>query len=288
LLPITAESKEANSPLRVLVVDDDPLVRRTIRDELRRAGLLVVGEAEDGRDAVHAARDYKPDIVLLDVVLPGIDGITALERMVADERINAKIVVLSVRAERDLGYLALRKGAAGYLNKELDLRALPQTLRDVAKGGAAVSRTLTADIVRRIRDLPEAPLGMCPVKSVLTTREWEVIDQLCLGHSVTEIAESLVLSAETVRTHLKNIMRKLEVHSRADAIEAASHLRASDGIPNAPVSRASGRRAVVRRLRRSTGPRSVRYSRSYDGSPTRMGAHGSKRGTSGVAADGSA
>jgi DNA-binding CsgD family transcriptional regulator len=129
---------------------------------------------------------------------------------------------------------------------------------------------------------------MCPVKSVLTTREWEVIDQLCLGHSVTEIAEALVLSAETVRTHLKNIMRKLEVHSRADAIEAASHLRASDGIPNAPVSRASGRRAVVRRLRRSTGPRSVRYSRSYDGSPTRMGAHGSKRGTSGVAADGSA
>jgi DNA-binding NarL/FixJ family response regulator len=291
LLPITAESKDTNPPLRVLVVDDDPLVRRTIRDELGRAGLIVVGEADDGREAVRAARDYKPDIVLLDAVLPGIDGMTALERMVADERVRAKIVLLSVRGERDLGYLALRKGAAGYLNKELDLRALPQILRDVARGGAAVSRTLTADIVRRIRELPEAPLGMCPVRSVLTTREWEVIDQMCLGHPVTEIADALVLSVETVRTHLKNIMRKLEVHSRAEAIEAASYLRASDGVPNAPGSRTPARRAggVVRRLRRSTGPRSVRHSRSYAGSPIRGEALGrSEREASGLTADGSA
>jgi DNA-binding NarL/FixJ family response regulator len=148
--------------------------------------------------------------------------------MVADDQIEAKIVVLSVRGERDLGYLALRKGAAGYLNKELDLSVLPRVLRDVAEGGAAVSRTLTADLARRLRELPEAPVGMRPVKSVLTTREWEVVDQLCLGRSTAEIADSLVLSIETVRTHVKNIMRKLEVHSRAEAIEVASRLRAGD------------------------------------------------------------
>jgi DNA-binding NarL/FixJ family response regulator len=222
------ESREAEPRLRVLVVDDDPLVRRMIRDVLRPAGILVVGEAHDGRDALRAARYYKPDIILLDVVLPGVDGITALEQMVADEQIEAKIVVLSVRGERELGYLALRKGAAGYLNKELDLNVLPRVLRDVVEGGAAVSRTLTADLARRLRELPEAPVGMRPVKSVLTTREWEVVDQLCLGRSTAEIAATLVLSIETVRTHVKNIMRKLEVHSRAEAIEVASRLRAGD------------------------------------------------------------
>lgn len=217
--------------LRVLVVDDDPLVRRMIREVLRPADMLVVGEVQNGRDALRAARYHKPDIVLLDVVLPGIDGITALEQMVADEQIEAKILLLSVRGERDLGYLALRKGAAGYLNKELDLSALPGTLRDVAEGGAAVSQTLAADLARRIRELPDAPLGMRPVKSVLTTREWEVVDQLCLRRSTSEIAARLVLSNETVRTHLKNIMRKLGVHSRAEAVEAVERLRGGDSFP---------------------------------------------------------
>ncbi len=223
-------TEEGPPRLRVLVVDDDPLVRRMIRDVLRPAGILVVGEAHNGRDALRAARYYKPDIILLDVVLPGIDGITALEQIVADEQVEAKIVVLSVRGEHDLGYLALRKGAVGYLNKELDLNVLPRVLRDVAGGGAAVSRTLTADIARRLRELPEAPVGMRPVKSVLTTREWEVVDQLCLGRSTAEIAAALVLSIETVRTHVKNIMRKLEVHSRGEVIEAAERLRAGDTV----------------------------------------------------------
>lgn len=223
-----SKSTDAQPRLRVLVVDDDPLVRRMIKDALRPADILVVGEAHNGRDAPGAARYYKPDVILLDVVLPGIDGITALEQMVADDQIDAKIVVLSVRGERDLGYLALRKGASGYLNKELDLNVLPRVLRDVADGGAAISRSLTAELARRVRELPDAPVGMRPVKSVLTTREWEIVDQLCLGRSTSEIAATLVLSVETVRTHVKNIMRKLKVHSRAEAIEAAERLRAGD------------------------------------------------------------
>ncbi|HEY3946851.1 MAG TPA: response regulator transcription factor [Solirubrobacteraceae bacterium] len=226
-----SKSTDAQARLRVLVVDDDPLVRRMIKDALRPADILVVGEAHNGRDALGAARYYKPDVILLDVVLPGIDGITALEQMVADDQIDAKIVVLSVRGERDLGYLALRKGASGYLNKELDLNVLPRVLRDVADGGAAISRSLTAELARRLRELPDAPVGMRPVKSVLTTREWEIVDQLCLGRSTSEIAATLVLSVETVRTHVKNIMRKLKVHSRVEAVEAAERLRAGDSAP---------------------------------------------------------
>jgi DNA-binding NarL/FixJ family response regulator len=211
-----------------------------IRDALRPADILVVGEAHNGRDALRAARYYKPDVVLLDVVLPGVDGITVLEQMVADDHVDAKIVVLSVRGEHDLGYLALRKGADGYLNKELDLSVLPRVLRDVANGGAAISRRLTADLARRLRELPEAPVGMRPVKSVLTTREWEIVDQLCLGRSTSEIAATLVLSIETVRTHVKNIMRKLKVHSRVEAVETAERLRAGDSVPRLAKKQVAG------------------------------------------------
>jgi DNA-binding NarL/FixJ family response regulator len=222
---------DAGRRLRVLVVDDDPLVRRTVRAALRAEGILVVGEVDNGRDALRAARYYRPDIILLDVVLPGIDGISALEQIVADGETDAKVIVLSVRGERDLGYLALRKGAAGYINKDLDLEALPAILRDVAAGGAAVSCTLAADLVRRLREWPEAPIGMRPVKSELTTREWEIVDQLCLGRSIRDVADALVLSTETVRSHVKNIMRKLEVHSLAETIEVVERLRAGEARP---------------------------------------------------------
>jgi len=212
----------------VLVVDDDPLVRRMIRDVLNPAGIAVVGEAEDGRDAVRAARHYKPDVILLDVVMPGVDGFAALEQIMADRQVDAKVVILSVRGEHDLGYLALRMGAVGYLNKDLDIGVLPRVLRDVAKGGAAVSRSFTADLAGRLRELPAGGIGMRPVRSVLTTREWEIVDQLCIERSTRQIADALVLSIETVRTHIKNILRKLDVHSRADVVDLVQRLRAGD------------------------------------------------------------
>jgi DNA-binding NarL/FixJ family response regulator len=202
--------------------------------------MLVVGEAQDGRDAVRAARYYKPDIILLDVMMPGVDGLTALEQLVADRQVDAKVVILSVRGEHDLGYLALRMGAIGYLNKDLDLSVLPRVLRDVYEGGAALSRSFTADLARRLRELPEGGIGMRPIQSVLTTREWEIVDQLCLGRSTEAIAEALVLSTETVRTHIKNIMRKLEVHSRADVVSLVQRLRAGDLAARAALSRPLG------------------------------------------------
>lgn len=214
--------------LRVIVVDDDPLVRRMIRDVLHPAGILVVGEAEDGRDALRAARHYKPDVILLDVMMPGVDGLTALEQINADRRVDAKIVILTVRGEHDLGYLALRMGAVGYLNKDLDVGVLPRVIRDVANGGAAISRSFTADLAGRLRDLPEGGVGMRPVRSVLTTREWEIVDQLSIGHSTAQIADELVLSSETVRTHVKKILQKLGVHSRTEVVELVQRLRAGD------------------------------------------------------------
>lgn len=242
----------SDRPLRVLVIDDDPLVRRLIREVLNSAGMLVVGEAQDGRDAVRAARHYKPDVILLDVVMPGVDGLTALEQIIADSRVDAKVVILSVRGEHDLGYLALRMGAVGYLNKDLDLGVLPRVLRDVAEGGAALSRRFTAELAERLRDLPDGGVGMRPIRSVLTTREWEVVDQLCSGRSTTEIADALVLSTETVRTHIKHILRKLHAHSRAEVVELVQRLRAGDAQAWAAMSGtgAASRTTVVVRRRK--------------------------------------
>jgi NarL family two-component system response regulator LiaR len=215
------------APLRVLLVDDDPLARGRIHEVLTKAGIMVVGEARDGREALQMARFHRPEVIVMDVMMPGLDGISALERMMADERIQAKVLMLSVRGEDDAGFLALRKGAMGYLNKEVDLDVLPVVVRDIAAGKAALSRRLTAEVLRQLRTVPEAGIGMRPVQSVLTPREWEVGDQLCLGQKVEQIADSLVLSTETVRTHVKNIMRKLDVHTRAELIEAVQGLRST-------------------------------------------------------------
>jgi DNA-binding NarL/FixJ family response regulator len=241
---VPRQGENSEERLRVLVVDDDPLVRRMIRDALAPAGILVVGEAHNGRDAVRAARYYKPDIILLDVVMPGVDGLTALEQMMADRKIESKIVILSVRGEHDLGYLALRKGAVGYLNKDLDLGALPRVLRDVSDGGAALSRSFTADLARRLRDVSEGGIGMRPIQSVLTTREWEIVDHLCLARSTEQIAEGLVLSTETVRTHIKNILRKLGVHSRAEVVDLVQRLRAGDLAAHSAVTGSSTARRI--------------------------------------------
>ncbi len=240
---VQRQGEDAAERLRVLVVDDDPLVRRMIRDVLMPAGILVVGEAQDGRDAVRAARYYNPDVILLDVVMPGVDGLTALERIMADRKVEAKVVILSVRGEHDLGYVALRMGAVGYLNKDLDLGVLPRVLRDVAEGGAAVSRSFTADLARQLRELPKGGIGMRPIQSVLTSREWEVVDQLCLGQSTEEIAQALVLSTETVRTHIKNILRKLDLHSRTDVVDLVQRLRRGDLGARAAISSPRGLRA---------------------------------------------
>jgi DNA-binding NarL/FixJ family response regulator len=226
--------------LRVLVVDGDPLARRLIRDALRPAGILIVGEVPDERDAVRAARYYKPDVILLDVVGSSVDELAVLEQILADGNVTAEIVILSARTELDLGHIALRMGAVGYLNKDLDPRVLPRVLRDVAEGGAAVSRSFTAELVRRLRDVPEGGIGLRPVHSVLTTREWEIVDQLSVGCSTEQIADAFVLSQETVRTHIKNIQRKLDAHTRDEVVDVVRRLRMGVLLPRTATGHANG------------------------------------------------
>jgi len=210
--------------VRVIIADDDPLARRAIRDTLQQAGIVVIAEARDGHDAVELSGHYRPDVVLLDVVMPDVDGISALRRIL--ERVPAvSVLMVSATDDDDLGMVCLRAGAIGYLSKSVDLEALPRATRAAARGEAVISRRLTRRLIEVMRRSTLHGGGMRPVRSTLTPREWEVLDLLCQDLSTDDIASVLVVSSETVRSHVKHILRKLEVRSRQEAVDVAQSLR---------------------------------------------------------------
>lgn len=211
-------------PIRVIVADDDPLARRMIKDSLRRAGIIVVAEAQNGRQAVELTFFYQPDVVLMDVVMPELDGIAATRRIVK-ELPEQLIVILTSADEEEMGFVGLRAGASGYLSKDLDVDVLPQALEGACGGEAVISRRLSKQLIDQFRRAPSAGTGMRPVKSPLTAREWEVVDLLSEGRTTDQIADSLVLSTETVRSHIKNLMRKLDARTREDAVALAQRMR---------------------------------------------------------------
>jgi two-component system, NarL family, response regulator LiaR len=216
--------------LRAVIADDDPFARRVIKDVLQDAGVLVIAEARNGRQAVELTLFYKPDVVVMDVVMPDMDGIVATRQI--RKAIPEQLVIVLTGAgdeDQELGLQALRAGASGFLSKDLDIDALPRTLEGVRAGEGAISRKMVRTLIERLRDTPSGSTGMRPVKSPLTAREWEVIDLLKAAKSTEQIANELVLSTETVRSHVKNILRKLGVRTREDAVLAADRMRGGSG-----------------------------------------------------------
>jgi DNA-binding NarL/FixJ family response regulator len=217
--------------MRVIVADDDPFARRLIKGTLQAAGMTVVAEAADGREAVQLGLHYRPEVIVMDVVMPALDGILATRKILKGNP-EQLVVVLTGAGEEEFGLLALRAGAVGFLSKDMDTNALPRALAAVLDGEGAVSRAMTLRLIEHYRDRRERSPGLRPIKGPLTAREWEVIDLLEPDHTTEQVADTLVLSPETVRSHLKNIMRKLDVQSRADAIAAVKRLRTTT--PHAP------------------------------------------------------
>jgi DNA-binding NarL/FixJ family response regulator len=210
--------------LRAIIADDDPFARKMIKDALQRADVVVIAEAQNGRQAVELALHYHPDVVLMDVVMPELDGIAATRRITSDN--PDQVVVLLTSADDDeTGLLGLRSGAAGFLSKDVDVDALPHELVAALNGEAAISRRLAMRLVEQMRQAPRGTAGLRPVKSPLTPREWEVVDLLAESRTTDEIARLLVLSTETVRSHVKNILRKLNARSRQEAVAAAERMR---------------------------------------------------------------
>jgi len=218
----------AEQSLRVVVADDDPFARRLIKGALRGAGMSVVGEAVNGREAVELGLYLRPDVIVMDVVMPSLDGILATRKIVKANP-EQLVVVLTGAGEEEFGLLALKAGAVGFLSKDVDIGALPRALIGAWAGEGAISREMTRRLIARFRETPDRSPGLRPIRSPLTAREWEVLDLLESGSSTDDVADTLVLSYETVRSHVKNILRKLEVHSRAEAVAVARQLR-SEGL----------------------------------------------------------
>ena len=200
-------------PLRLLLVDDHALFREGLSSLLSyQDDFIVVGEAEDAESALNQARALKPDIVLMDVELPGEDGVAATQRLKM-EMPEVTIVMVTVHDDSQTLFEAIKAGAQGYLVKNVRSRELLEQLRGLARGEAAISRRMAARILEEIRGETE-PYG--PGEE-LTARELEVLELVAARLSNAEIAERLVISEHTVKNHMKSILSKLHLHNRHQA-----------------------------------------------------------------------
>ncbi|GAB3958206.1 response regulator transcription factor [Actinoallomurus acanthiterrae] len=195
--------------IRVLIADDHPVVRQGLRTFLSvQEDVEVVGEAADGAEAVSRAEALRPDVILLDLKMPGVDGLTAL-RELRGRGVDARVIVLTSVGEREQVLPVVRAGASGYLYKDVDPQALVQAIRAVHDGHMLFAPEATEAML--------APAPVDPGSGGLTEREREVLVQIAQGRSNREIARALVVSEKTVKTHVSNILLKLGLQDRTQA-----------------------------------------------------------------------
>jgi two-component system, NarL family, nitrate/nitrite response regulator NarL len=212
---------------RVLIVDDHPLTRDALAALLTQHGFDVVGHAADGEEAVQAARRLQPELVLLDLSMPGVSGIDALPRL-REAAAGAEVVVLTASGTEENLLAAIRGGAAGYLLKTEPPERLVEFLHAAVHGEAALSGTVARRLLERVRDGAGHEAGVPDsIAEALSARELEVLLLLDEHLGTDEIAKRLFISEHTVRSHVKSLLRKLNVSSRREALERLSVARAA-------------------------------------------------------------
>ena len=203
---------------RIIVADDHPLTRDALASLLGHNGFEVVGEATDGAEAIELATREQPDLVLLDLSMPGMDGLTALPRLRAAAP-DCEVVVLTASGTEDNLLAAIRAGAAGYLLKSEPPERIVSFLRGVVGGEAALSGSVARRLLEQVRDGRLGGGVPDDIAEALSARELEVLLLLDEHHSTDDIARRLFISEHTVRSHVKSLLRKLGVSSRREALE---------------------------------------------------------------------
>ena len=207
------------SRFRVLLVDDHDLFREGLAGIIAtQPDMLVVGEAGDGLEAIVKARELKPDVILMDIQMPGCDGLEATQK-IKREFPAIVIVILTVRDEEEKLFEAIRYGAQGYLLKSIHSRDLLDGLRGTMRGEAAISPILAGRMLEEFRRLSQfkPPEAIQDELAMLTLREKDVLSLVSQGRSDKEIAAQLSISLHTVKSHLRNILAKLQVNTRREA-----------------------------------------------------------------------
>ena len=206
--------------IRVLLADDQELVREGFRMILdAQDDIEVVGEATDGAEAVSLARELRPDVVLMDVRMPGTDGIEATRRLLA-RRAQTRVLILTTFDLDEYIYEAMKAGASGFLLKDVPRSQLVEGIRTVARGDALLSPSITRRLVEQFVRRPR-PDGIPPELAELTERELEVMRLVARGFSNAEIAQQLYLSEATVKTHVARMLHKLRLRDRVQVVVLA-------------------------------------------------------------------
>jgi DNA-binding NarL/FixJ family response regulator len=200
------------SPKRIIIVEDDNIIRNAFVTLIQQSGDYTVANAYSNAEAaIKNVKEDAPDICLMDIELPGMNGIEAIPKIKVLSP-NTQVVVVTVYENDDLVFKALCEGASGYLTKNMPPQKLIDSLKELENGGAPMSTNIARLVVSSFHKNRQSPL---------TARELEVLELLSSGKSYSTIADQLFVDKETVKSHIKNIYLKLEVHSKAEAIEKA-------------------------------------------------------------------
>ena len=194
--------------VRLLLADDHRMVRQSMRRSMEDAGFDVVGEASDGQEAVRLAGELRPDVVLMDVTMPVLDGVEATRQLRAGHA-RTQVVMLTMHADADVMRRARQAGAVGYLTKDCTIDEVVDAVRLAASGDGAVSPGLAAALLRESEPVAE---------TTVSAREIEVLQLIAEGASPPEVAEQLFISVKTVKNHLSSIYEKLEARDRTQAV----------------------------------------------------------------------
>ena len=215
------------NPLQVLIADSDGLARGMMSLALRNSErIAVVHTAPNSREALELARYYRPSVAVVDTVLPPSGGLELVRRLLVTVP-DTRVLTVSVDDDRT-AIAALRAGAVGHIGKDVEPEGLAELVLRAADGEAIVSQRLMSPLLEALREVPDS--GWRPLRSRLTTREWEIVELLGQGATTQRIADQLVLSPLTVYSHVKSVLRKLCVPSRREAVIAAHRLRREEAL----------------------------------------------------------